>query len=73
VHRVGAAAIIEGNRVVGYRMRDGSVACVKVRYRDEVEAKLDLLRIAAAPNHGHKPIRVYRCPWCAGWHSTSRA
>lgn len=72
VRRVGAAAIIEGNRIIGYRMRDGSVACSKVRYRTDVDAQLDLVRIHRLPNNGHKPIRFYRCPWCHGYHLTSR-
>lgn len=72
VQRVGGAAIIEGKRIIGYRMRDGSVACSKVRYRSEDDARADLLRIAQLPNSGHKPIRAYHCPWCRGAHLTSR-
>lgn len=72
VQRVGAAAVIEGNRIIGYRMRDGSVACSKVRYRDDLAAQLDLARIRALPTAGHKPIRAYHCPWCHGFHLTSR-
>ena len=72
VQRAGAATIIEGNRIVGYRMRDGSVACLKIRYRTDVDAQLDMLRIQALPTVGHKPIRAYRCPWCHGYHLTSR-
>jgi hypothetical protein len=72
VHRTGAAALIEGDRIIGYRMRDGSVACTKVRYKTSVDALDDLCRIARLPNREHKPVRDYRCPWCSGYHLTSR-
>lgn len=73
VARTRAIAIIEGHRIIGYRMPDASVACVKIRYRDESAAVLDLVRIAGMPHHAHKPVRSYRCPWCFGYHLTSRA
>lgn len=72
VKRARAAVVIANRRIIGYRMRDGSVACVKIRYRSEVDAALDLSRIRAASNHSHIPVRVYRCGFCFGWHLTSR-
>lgn len=73
VRREGAALVIEGNRRVGYRMRDGSVACLKVRYHSVHDAAQDIARIQGLPNSEHKPCRVYLCPWCSGFHLTSRA
>lgn len=72
VQRVGAATVVEGNRIVGYRMRDGSMACSKVRYVTAADAATDLKRIALLPTGGHKPVRAYSCPWCRGFHLTSR-
>lgn len=41
----------------------------KVRYRDELGAKIALAN-TQAKDHGEK--RVYRCPICRGWHLTSQ-
>lgn len=43
----------------------------KVRFRDELGAKMALARLSV--KQGDQPIRVYRCPLCrGGWHSTSQ-
>ncbi|HKY46171.1 MAG TPA: hypothetical protein VJM50_23975 [Pyrinomonadaceae bacterium] len=73
MHRVGAAIVVANHKVIGYRMTDGSVACLKRRYLTATDAELDLSRIKAKANHGHIPVRAYRCQWCAGFHLTSRA
>lgn len=73
VKRSGAALIVPNGRVVGYRMRDGSVACMKQRYRSETAAHAELSRIASHASHSYVPVRAYRCEWCDGWHLTSRA
>jgi len=72
VKRARAVIMIVNGKVVGYRMTDGSVACVKVRYPDDVRAQIDLARIRAVTNHGYVPVRAYRCEHCSGWHLTSR-
>ena len=72
VRRAGAVVIVTQRRIIGYRMRDGSVACSKRRYRSEVDARLDMVMIQARAKHSHVPIRVYRCEWCSGWHLTSK-
>lgn len=44
----------------------------KTRYRDELGAKLALVRTARG-NGNRRETRAYRCPACHGWHLTSRA
>ncbi|QJB21786.1 hypothetical protein XccvBFoX1_gp47 [Xanthomonas phage FoX1] len=73
VSRNGAAAIIEGHKVIGYRMRDGSVACLKLRYYTAQDGHTEMARIREGANHKYLPVRVYHCPWCDGYHLTSRA
>lgn len=70
--RAGAAIILPNGRHVGYRLPDGSVACAKHRYRDEVAAQMELARIRRDAVRGYVPVRAYRCEWCDGWHLTSR-
>lgn len=49
--------------------------CAKVRYRDELGAKIALANTAAAANRQgdekRQEQRAYRCPKCKGWHLTS--
>lgn len=69
----GAVPAMDGRRAIGWLMPDGSIACDKLRYREEVDARLELLRIAKHSGHrAHVPVRAYACPWCHGWHLTSR-
>ena len=69
----GAALVIAGGKVVGYRLKNGSVVCRKFRYRDQSHALADLTRIANEATNKHIPVRAYPCPHCRGWHLTSRA
>lgn len=41
----------------------------KMRYRDELDAKIALARVRWK-DRGEK--RCYRCPLCRGWHLTSQ-
>lgn len=45
--------------------------CQKVRYPNELEAKIKLARIRSQDHDDHHEQRAYRCPWCRGWHLTS--
>lgn len=72
LHDAGAAEIIIRGQLVGWRMQDGTVVCVKRRYRDWLQAQLELQNIAKHSRHAHVPVRVYHCPWCGGFHLTSR-
>ncbi|WP_441253659.1 hypothetical protein [Bradyrhizobium sp. 613_E4_N2_2] len=72
VRRSGAASILSHNRVVGWRMRDGSVVCAKHRYASHESAAVDLARITHVATHKHIPVRVYPCPSCRGFHLTSK-
>lgn len=48
--------------------------CFKIRYRDEIAAKLALATIKNQDKAGRPKTerRAYRCPDCGGWHLTSR-
>lgn len=71
--RAGAALILPRGKFVGYRMPDGSVACLKERYRTHDAAMHELERIGKHSSHGYIPVRTYLCEWCGGYHLTSRA
>lgn len=70
--QAGAVQVIASGKVVGFRLRDGSMVCRKRRYRDEVAARIDMARIAATSGAKRVPVRAYHCPHCAGWHTTSQ-
>lgn len=45
----------------------------KVRYRSEDDARTVINRARPHDQHGGAvPIRAYRCPHCAGFHTTSK-
>lgn len=44
----------------------------KHRYRDENDAREALARAKHKPRDRY-PQRVYQCPFCGGWHLTSKA
>lgn len=46
--------------------------CVKIRYRDEIAAKLALAKLGRQDKPGHTEARAYPCPACRGWHLTSQ-
>lgn len=71
--RARAAMILPRGKFIGYRMPDGSVACMKERYRSAEAAEHELKRIAEHSGKGYIPVRAYRCDWCNGYHLTSRA
>lgn len=72
VRRARAATIIQGGKVIGWRLPDGSVICVKRRYSTREAALLDLARITRVATHSHIPVRAYACPYCRGYHLTSK-
>lgn len=45
----------------------------KIRYRDEIAAKLALAEIAHSDSstRSKNEVRAYRCSRCRGWHLTS--
>lgn len=43
----------------------------KVRFTSDAAAQAALQRINPAKKSG-KPLRVYKCPVCSGWHLTSQ-
>lgn len=71
--RVGAALIVPRGRFIGYRLPGGAVVCLKERFHSESDATFELDRIAEQSAHAYIPVRAYKCPWCAGYHLTSRA
>jgi len=49
------------------------MGCRKIRYRDEIAAKLALLKTARKDQRRQKTEkRAYHCPKCRGWHLTSQ-
>jgi hypothetical protein len=72
VREAQAVEIAIRGQVVGWELPDGGVVCAKIRYREEVAAQLELLRIAKF-GQGKVPVRAYRCCYCGGFHLTSQA
>lgn len=73
VRESGAKPVAAGGKLLAYELPDGSMACLKWRYRDEEAAQLELVRVAKHDQHHKAPVRAYRCHLCWGWHLTSRA
>lgn len=73
VAEAGAVVIVIRGQVVGWRMTDGTVVCVKQRYRDLLAAQLELQRISRFARNKHVPVRAYWCPHCGGAHLTSQS
>jgi hypothetical protein len=67
-----AVPIIAYGRIVGYRLSDDGVACVKQRFRSEASAVAELVSIRQTANNSYIPVRAYECEWCHGWHLTSQ-
>lgn len=67
-----AVPLAAGGKTFGYRLPDGTVACVKQRYRDQQSAVLELLHIAKHASNGNIPVRSYECNSCGGFHLTSK-
>lgn len=72
VAEAGAVEIRIGGGLVGWRMTDGGVVCVKRRYPDRDKAQEELAHITRRAHDRYTPVRVYRCHHCAGWHMTSQ-
>ncbi len=43
----------------------------KVRYNEYDEAHADLIKIKKTPGSNKKPVRIYPCSMCEGYHLTS--
>lgn len=54
--------------------RNGKTNKKKVRYRDELAARMALARTRspARRKSNRTEARVYKCPACGGWHLTSK-
>jgi hypothetical protein len=59
-------------KVRGWRLPTGEIVCIKRRYQDEASAGQVLGNIHLTSGTHKKPVRVYPCPYCSGWHLTSR-
>lgn len=73
VREAGAQPIHARGQLVGWRMPDGGVVCIKLRFRDLVAAQLELARIARHAKNKNVPVRAYACQHCGGFHLTSQA
>ena len=68
-----AALVVIDRKVVGYRLPNGEMVCIKHRYRTEQQAIADMYRIQAGNiNGGRVPQRAYYCVHCSGFHLTSQ-
>lgn len=72
VREADAVEITVRGQVVGWRMPDDGVVCIKQRYRDDVAASAELERIAHYARNRHVPVRSYACEHCGGFHLTSQ-
>lgn len=73
VREAGAQPIHARGQLVGWRMPDGGVVCIKLRFRDLVAAQLELARIERHAKNRNVPVRAYACQHCGGFHLTSQA
>lgn len=72
VRDAGAALVIMDRKIVGYRLPNGQLVCVKERFYSEHQAQKALQRIEARQQVGRVPVRAYACDHCGGWHLTSQ-
>lgn len=73
IRDAGAALVVMERKVVGYRLPNGEMVCIKHRYRSEQDARDDIERIQAANVMGGRvPQRAYYCVHCSGFHVTSQ-
>lgn len=76
VREARARVVIVNDKPVGFILPNGEVVCEKRRYRSEDAAVAELQGIHQFDevNAARRvPVRAYRCPYCRGWHLTSRA
>jgi hypothetical protein len=68
-----AALVVRERRIVGYRLPNGQIVCIKKRFATEEKAADVLRLIQSDPTvTGHIPVRIYPCPQCHGYHLTSQ-
>jgi hypothetical protein len=72
VREARAVTVIGGTRIIGWRMRDGTMVCRKDRYSTRDQAVAVMLGIQAEYGKAGKPRRAYECNFCGGFHLTSR-
>lgn len=72
VREARAVTIVRSRRIVGWRLPDDSVVCVKHRYQAQGDAIMDMLGIQAEYGKRGLPRRAYQCDFCGGWHLTSQ-
>lgn len=70
--RARAVLVVVNDKIVGYRMTDGSFVCLKKRFATMGAADYALERITESPRTDKIPVRVYQCERCNGWHLTSK-
>lgn len=74
VREARAVVVVSAHRVIGYQLPNGQVACLKHRFKNDIDANDSLAQIQAElDGRDMKPQRAYPCPHCHGWHLTSRA
>lgn len=77
VREARARVMVVDGKTVGYHLPSGEVVCIKRRFRSEEAALGEITGavrfVPVNPEGQRRPVRAYRCPYCRGWHTTSRA
>lgn len=72
IRQADAATVIWGAKIMGWRMPDGVMVCVKDRFTTRERAASEMLGIQAQKGKKGMPRRAYQCQFCGGWHLTSK-
>lgn len=72
VLRARGIRIVAKNKVIGWRLVDGSVVCAKRRFVTRDAGENYMLCIQAQEGKANAPRRVYQCDFCSGFHLTSQ-
>jgi hypothetical protein len=73
IRQAKAQPVLVDRRMIGHRLPCGDIVCAKVRYKNGPVAQDAMLQIQLTSGTHDKPVRIYACPYCQGWHLTSRA
>jgi hypothetical protein len=72
IEQARAIPLVSAHSIIGWRLPTMEVVCAKRRYPDHERAVSDMLAIQAEYGKDGRPRRAYQCPFCDGWHLTSR-
>jgi hypothetical protein len=67
-----AIPVVSAHSVIGWRLPTHEIVCAKRRYPEQQRAIADMLAMQAEYGKEGRPRRAYQCPFCDGWHLTSK-